>query len=586
MPQPFEPIISENFNGGEVYSIEPILMKPNELQKAVNVRYRLGGGFTNRPGFEEKIMTNFTGVGSNGPQGMFAFSDNEVYIAINGKIFVTNSDFSDAFELYSGLDTSATVEFLEYMGDIYVMNGVDVPLRMMRTVTATALSAGVSASLDVKTGQGFRFGTSGTVRVISSLGYDDITYSARTNDTLTVTAGTVSYSHPIGSLIYEVKTISGAYKVAFGAEFQNTWFAAGNSGESTKTFSKNTLFWTVGATGLNPEKFYDFTGSGSGIIPAGDKSDIVGLLKTKTYLLIFKSKSILYCSGFNSSNIPILEPLTEIYGAAGPRAFTQVGDQVVVFTGRAIKQVGEQENLANIAPSINAGFDDKIFKWFAELDEDQSDAVLHYNPDQKLLKLWCNLGGVRTCRVLDTNIQEQPWSRDTNKNASCAVFFKGETFWGSDSEAKIFQDEVGYDDNGIGIRSEVKLADFNAGTSRISKYFQYQYLRGLLGEGTEITVNIYFDDVLIQTYTLTDDLVSVSGGTPIGRVLIGGGIATSEESATLGYPFEIEKLLKKRRDTSKMTVEFISDGTGQVFEIKGQELNGLYSKKFDRKLRS
>lgn len=582
----FDPIISENFNGGEVYSVEPILLKTNELQKAINVRFQLGGGFQPRPGFEEKTMTNFTGVGTNGPQGMFANGDNEVYIAINGKIFVTNSDFTDAFELYSGLSNSAKVEFLEVDGNIYVMNGVDVPLRMMRTTTATALDAGVSTTLDVKTGQGFRFGTSGTVRVISPLGYDDITYSARTNDALTITAGTVDYSHPIGSLIYEVKTITGAYKVAFGTEFQNVWFAAGNQGESTKTFSGNTLFWTVGATGLNPEKFYDFTGSGSGFIPAGDKSDIVGLLKTKTYMLIFKNKSILYCSGFNSSNIPIIEPLTEIYGAAGPRAFTQVGDQVIVFTGRAIKQVGEQENLTSAIPSVNAQFDDKIFKWFQELDEDQSDAVLHYNPDKKLLKLWCNVGGARICRVLDTNIAEQPWSRDTNKNASCAVFFKGETFWGSDSEAKIFQDEVGYDDNGIGIRTEVKLADFNAGSTRISKYFQYQYLRGLLGESAIVTVKIYFDDELIQQYELTDDLITVSGGTPIGRELVGGGIATSDANAALGYPFEIEKLLKKRRDTSKMTVEFISDGTGQVFEIKGQEINGFYSKKFDRKIRS
>ncbi len=69
MPRPFDPIISENFNGGEIFSVEPILMKPNELSKAINVRFKLGGGFTNRPGFVEKILAHFTGIGSGKIQG-------------------------------------------------------------------------------------------------------------------------------------------------------------------------------------------------------------------------------------------------------------------------------------------------------------------------------------------------------------------------------------------------------------------------------------------------------------------------------------------------------------------------------------
>lgn len=589
--QSFKPIISENFNGGEIFGVNPTLLKTNQMVRALNVRFRLGGGFTNRPGFFERAMTNFTGVGSDAIQGGFAEEEfSECLIAVNGKIFLVLPDFADAYEIYSGLNTTALVEFLPYNGDIYVMQGGTSPVRIARSFTSTALSAGVSTNVSTSTGQGWRFGTSGTIKVTSSLGTDDITYSGRTNDQFTITAGTVSLS-PAASTsasptyLYEVSSLSTVPKFAFGAEFQNTWFGAGNAGESTKNYQGNTLFYSVGATGLNPEKFYDFAGTGSGYIPVGDKSDIVGLVKTKTYLIILKKTSIFYCSGFDSNGIPIIQPLSDVYGCAGQRAWCVANDKVYTFTGKGIKTVGEEVGLNNDVPSVNAQFDDKIVAELKNYDLDQSDAVLHFNPDQKLMKLWATKGGAKVCFVLDTNIPNEPWSRDTGKPAAGAINYRKETFWWSDSEPTIYQDEVGYDDNGLGIRSEVRLGDFNANSDRLSKCFTYHFLNGLLGENTTVTVNIYFDDVLTQTYTLTDSLITPSGGSPIGRMLIGGGVAVSSEDATLGYFFELETLLKKRRNTSKMSVEFIADGEGQIFEIQTQQINGFYSTKFDRSIR-
>lgn len=581
--QAFPSIISENFNGGEVASVEPVLLRPNELQKAINVRFRLGGGFLPRPGFARTAWTNFTSVGTEKILGLFAGSE-EIYIAVNGKIFASLPDVSDALEIHTGLDTDADVEFHEVNGDIYALNGVDLPLRIARSTTATALVSGVSASLSVAAGQGWRFGTSGTLQVISSLGTDAITYTARTDDVITTTAATVSYSHPAGSTVFEVKTIT-MPKCAFGAEFQNTFFAAGNTGESGQNYQGNTLFYSRGASGANPEYYYDFSGSGAGYIPVGDKSGIVGLLKTKTYLLIFKSTSIHYCSGFDSNGIPQLASLTETYGAASKRSFAQVGDQILVFDGKSIKQVGEQEGLQNAIPSVNAQFDDKIFKRLADLDQDQSEACMTFNKDHKLVKLWAVDNGTKVCFVFDTNIAEQPWSRDLSKNPSCACVFKGETFWGSDSQPLVYQDELGYDDDGNEILVEVQTADFNVGVTRLSKFFKTLFIHGLLGEATEVTVNVYADNDLIQSFTLTDSLVTASGGQPIGRARIGSGIASGAEAATNGYPFEIEKLLKKRRNVGKLSIEYTSQGVGQVYEIKGQELNGLVSQKFDRQIR-
>lgn len=585
MPQRFDPIISANFNGGEVFGIEKTLLKPNQLAKALNVRYKLGGGFTNRPGYYEPSMANFTGIGSDKLQGMFSNTE-EAYFVANGNLFVEVGDFADAFLLYSGLDTSAPVEFLTFSGDLYVMNGVNFPLRIARTKTATDLVAATSPSVTVSAGQGWRFTNTGTVRVISAVGYDDITVTAKANDVLTITAATVSLSQTAGALIYQVTSLSSAPKVGFGCEFQNTWLAAGNPGESSKLYQPNTMFYSRGATGLNPEYFYDFAGTGAGFIPVGDKSGILNIVKTKRYALIIKKTAIFICSGFDSNGIPIIEPLTDVYGAAGTRAVCQAEDQIYVFTGKSIKQVGEQPNLASEFPSIASGFDSKIFEELKTLDADQSNAVLHFNPDQKLLKLWVKKDEADVTFVMDSNIPEKPWSRDTGKPAGVAIFHKGETYWGSNVEPKIYQDEVGYDDNGVGIRSEVKLADFNAGSSRISKYFQTQYIRGMLGTGCEILVRIYFDDNVIQEYTITDTQIQLTGGSPIGRVRIGSGTGVSTSSSQFAFPFEFEKLLKKRRGTHIMSVEFIVDGEGQIFEITEQEINGFYSRKFDRKVRT
>jgi hypothetical protein len=584
--QEFPSVISENFNGGEVFSVEPVLLRNNELQKAINVRFKLGGGFLPRPGFAQTNWANFTSVGAGKIQGLFA-GTNEMYIAVNGKIFATLTDISDAYVIHTGLSTSADVEFHEYNGDIFALNGVDLPVRIARTTIATALTAGVSASVTVAAGQGWRFGASGTITVLSSLGVDPITYTARTNDVITITAATVGFNHPIGSVAFDVRSLN-VPRGAFGAEFQNTFWMAGNSGISGSTYQDNTLFYSRGATGLNPEYYYDFTGGGAGYVPVGDKGGIVGLLKTKTYLLIFKKTSIYYCSGFDADGNPQINSISETYGAASKRSFTQVGSQIFVFDGKTIKEVGEQEGLQNAIPSINAQFDDKIFKKLEELDVDQSTSVMTFNKNHKLMKLWTNEdnGGSKTCFVLDTNIAEQPWSRDLSKFACCACVFKGETFWGSETEPMIYQDEIGYDDNGAEILVEAQTADFNLGVTRLSKYFKTLFIHGLLGEAVEVTVNIYVDNDLLQSFVITDDLVTASGGQPIGRALIGSGIAAGSSAATQGYPFEIEILLKKRRNVGKISIEYTSQDVGQVYEIKGQELNGLISQKFDRKNRS
>lgn len=583
MPQNFDPIISQNFNGGEV-TTDPILLKPNELQRGKNIRFSLAGGFTNRPGY---LALELASVSETAPiRGMYA-TTSEVFFISNGKIFVTLGDLSDAFQIASGLNTSAKNRFLEYNGTLYVFNGEDELRRISITTINTALTAGVSTSVDVRAGQGWKFPTSGTVTVVNTLGANNITVTARTNDTMTITAGTVMMNASIGDKIYYVQTIadSTAPRFAAGTEFQNRFLGCIPKGKVGTNYQGNLLFYSRPATGVNPDYFHDFVTSPAGYIPVGDLGDIVSIYKTKSYVIINKKKGVFIVTGYDSTTgVPNIEPLTGAYGAASPDSSCLVGDQLVTFTGKEIKQFGEQDGLNNVRPSINPQFDDKIYKILNNLDVDQSDSIAIFNSAQRLAKFWVKSNGIKFVIVYDDKIDA--WSRDYNKNASCVVNYKDETFWGSDSECVIYQDEIGYDDNGNDIDYDIAIFETNAGSPRLSKYFKTLFIKGRLGENTDIRCKIYFDSQLVQEFILSaDDLISPFGGTPIGRNRIGGSIIGSSEAGEIAYDFAEEKLLKKRKNVGKMYVTFETSGQGKVFEISGIQIEGSYSAKFDKLIR-
>jgi hypothetical protein len=585
MAQPFESIISQNFNGGVVTSVEPVLLKTSELQGGVNIRYSKAGGFSNRPGYELLALAGLSET--TGIQGIYA-TDSEIFFVCNGKIFVTLEDLSNAFEIYSGMNATELVNWLEVNGNLYVFNGIDELKKIDISTITTALTAAVSASVTVSTGAGWKFPVTGTVVVVTSLGADQITNTARTNDVLTITAATVSNNAAIGSKIYAIESIPDALaNVRFkaGVEFQGRFLAAIPTGKSGSVFLPNVLLQSRIATATNPDLFHDFVGSGAGATPIGDQGPITGVFKTKSYVVIRKASATFLVTGFDSTTgAPNIEPLTGAYGGAGIFSDTLVGDQLVGFTGREIKQLGEQVGLNNLTPSINPQFDDKIYNFLRDLDVDQSDCIFHFNPAQRLAKLWVNSGGSRVVVVYDDKIDA--WAFDFNKPASCVTTYKGETFWGHQTEAKIFQDEISYDDNGQDIDYLATTFSTNAGSPRLSKYFKYLFIKGRLGENTIVTVKIYFDDVLTQQFDLNAaDLISATGGTPIGRNRIGGSFLGSSSEGLLAYDFSIEKLLKKRKNVGKMYIEFSCSGQGQVFEISGVQIEGTYSQKFDKSIR-
>lgn len=585
MPKSFDPIIIDNFNGAVVTSVDELKLELNQLQNGENIRFSKAGGFTNRSGYAEKSLEWFTGT--NGMQGGLA-TETEIFFVNNGNLYVTDYDVTKAYLLESGLSTTASFNFFEYSGNVYMFNGIDDLRRINIATITTALNAGVSTSVVVSTGTGYKFPTTGNVLVASATGIDTIAVTAKSNDTLTITAATVDNNAAIGDKIYYILVIPTAtanQKFKAGGEFKNRFLAAIPTGVVGSVFLPNVLL--IGqAVGIASQidLFHNFVAGTAKAVPIGDKGAITGLYITKTVAVITKKNAVFVINDYDSSGNPLIEPLSAAYGGAGIRSATQVGDQMVIFSGKEIKSLGEQIGLNNVLPSINPKFDDKIYTFLKDLDEDQSDSVLVFNPAQRLLKMWVNKNGQRICIVYDDKIDG--FSFDYNKPCSFAVVYRGETFWGSSYEPKLFQDEISYDDDTSAISYKARTAAINAGSSRISKYYKTLYIKGKLGEGTTVEVDIYFDDVLVQTNILkADDLITLSNGTPIGRNTVGSSIIGTSDSASLAYNFETEILLKKRKNTSKMYLEFRCNGVGQIFEISTIEINGNYGAKFDKLIR-
>lgn len=592
MPSKFT-IVSENFNGGENNSAEPTALAENQLQKAENCRLSLMGGFSPRPGYEQVDFATFTGEAAF--QGVFE-TDYGIYFVDKGKIYLTLEDLSDAFEIGSGLSTTARCSFFEFNGDVFLMNGEDRPRRIVKSTLLTDLVAATSVTLDVPVGHGDRFGHSGTLTVVSGLGGNAISYTARTDDQFTITDTTVEHSHLAGAIVTEVIVLNNVPIGSFGAVFQNTWFMAGvKSATAAEGYNDNVILNSVGWSFSAPEGFWDFNGVGAGATPLDDRGAVTCIKNTKSYLLIGKKDKVFYCSGFYSNDLLALGLITDVYGIAGPDSAATIGRDIVVFTGTAIKRIGEQEGLNNTVPSLDATFDAAFSTYLkTELADDQSEASFTYNAKNELAKLWVTLkNGLKECIVIDnkmnpvTQERRNAWTRDTNKPASRAIVYKNQTYWISETEPKIFKDEFGYSDNGLNILTIVKGPDFNLGKPRESKYFATHFIRGSLYAKATVKVNYYFDGELVDTLILDEDLVSsVMTGT-LGTISVGQGTVggAPRYQALIGYEFEIEKLLLKRKDTGRMSIEYICQGQAQVFEIKTQQLSGVISDRFNKKIR-
>lgn len=533
-------ILVEYLNGGLNDGGAAIQISNNELKTAQNLRYLESGGFYTRPGYLDS--ENSTGEAKKW-DGLYAMEDNSLVFAVtNGKIFHNGSGSMNSL-IFSSLTAGKTTFMDEYNGDVYLTNTTDGFRRIAISTLQSALTAGVSTTLTVEGGQGWRFGSSGIINVNG----DDITYTSRTNDVLTITAATVTNNHAIGEYVTEMSAPAGAPNGSALAFYAEKCFVIGVPGTSGNKYTSSTAFYSETAIASTPEKVYSFLSSGRELIGKG--GDLIAIISGRDNLFLFKRKSIEYVYSIDaSSGAPLHKEISSIYGVPGPFCVTQMGNLIVFFTGKELKTIGFQSEAASTF-TIDSFFDKKIQKTLQLLDEDQSDAILIFDKKRKLLKLWANYSGQRVCFVyfLPTKANNDKrfsgaWSIDIGKDADRATVWKNDIYWSSAD--LLFRDEFGLDDNGSPIHVVMETKEFTAGNFIEPDEWQKVALVGAMSEGGSFDLTVYVDNTPVATENVTAaNLITATGGYPIGQSPIGyqtlgGGGDGSITIYPFNFPFE------------------------------------------------
>jgi len=293
-----------------------------------------------------------------------------------------------------------------------------------------------------------------------------------------------------------------------------------------------TLYYSRTALADHPEYIYDFGGAGSGSELLGKQGVLTGLSDTKNALIIFKDNECYYIRTFDATTLaPSIQQLSSAVGCVGKKAFTRVRDEIFFFTGSEVRYVAEFEGYPNLYTTSISKSIRRLIK--DDLAEDQSDAVMEFNDEDNLLKLWVKSAGSSIndlCLVYHFDEENKTWTIDTGKAASHAVTFKGKTYFTASSFGQTYLDELGLTDDGGPITSYRWTKDRKIYSAKGLKKFREYYLAGSMSLETELTVRVYIDDILKETFTVTEadlqDTVTMPGGPigadPIGTVPVGG----------------------------------------------------------------
>jgi len=293
-----------------------------------------------------------------------------------------------------------------------------------------------------------------------------------------------------------------------------------------------TLYYSRTALAANPERIYDFGGTGSGSELIGKKGNITGLDTTKNALIIFKDQEIYYVRTFDSTSAaPDVTLLSGAVGCVGRKAYCKVRDEIFFFTGSDVRVVSEFEGYPNLFTSSVSKSIRRFFK--DQVDPDQSESVMAFDENNNLLKLWVKTVGANNndvCLVYHLDDENKTWTIDKGKPCNQATTFKNEVYWALPTVGRVHKDETGLvDDVGL-IRSYRWSKKRKFYSSRGRKKLRNFSIAGKIATNTSLNVEIYVDGFLKKTIAISDGNaigapeggIGAIGSAPIGTEPIGG----------------------------------------------------------------
>lgn len=501
--------------GGGVNSFNgPESIANNEMQASSrNVRAK-AEGYTTRKGyitFADELAGSTSGIAAMGAYIRNSSTNDVMVMVYNNKLYKINPETGSAWtEISTALITDSTnINMTSYRDWLFIMNGVDKPIRVENTTVSQPFVAPAS---------------------------------------LTTNTFLPSFGDVYGSSLFVsgVPTAPNTVYISKASTSANPEYVYDFSGALTSYGDANELLF---------------------------KSRVTGIRTLSTAAVIFTYDGTFYVPGlkeFGSTVTFEVQPVGGASGAVSHKTTCVVENDIFYLTPqKEIKSV--RRSMGNQASFTTTTLSTKIQDFLNEtMDDDMSTAFTYYDPINKYFKLYFKEQGATMnllCVVADLNKVDQygvpAWFIDDARPFRSGIFYKGQAYLGSTVLGRVYKDEYGLaDDDNASIQTLRTGKEMDANNAASIKNFRQVRIPGTITQATEVTAKVYVDNVLVAERIINAEDLAVSasiGG--IGTDEIAEDPIASEEEDYTGinqYPFT--QVINFRRRGKSIRVDLVTDG--------------------------
>jgi len=307
-------------------------------------------------------------------------------------------------------------------------------------------------------------------------------------------------------------TFPAAYNGTFMFDLESRLFTGG------RLHYENILSYSAPEDAANSQYFYDFQGNGA--YQRIFTGKLTGGIKGIGRAYLFTNNQTFQATGIDvATGALIVQPISQNYGAYNPRCIVDMEGTVAFLGKKRLIPINLQLAVAGgSAPSLGLDFDLAIRPWLSALDDDgdQTDAKLHYDKTNQILKITARRNGVLETRVFDrANGAFLPSEIRSVKSYS---MFNGKSYFGHFSNGKIYRDDYGLTNDGLPIYHAWSTGEIENDKGR--QYMQGHSIEysGFMSKGSEHTFNIYVDGSTTASYSqvFNDSLITDLEGVSLG----------------------------------------------------------------------
>lgn len=519
----------------------PRNLKPGAISDGYSARYIKNTGIYTGPGYFQ-----WADLGTSAAVDDMFGGRNAILKSLWGKsgtkIFHGMQTLNTAYEIGLTLTAAERQAFLEARnGDILSFNQTDSPARIATAkITTVALTTLASGVITVGTGYIDKFTATGTV-YMNGVSY---TYGGKSATELTTLGGgpLPTGGLPIGTIVTQTSTPSSfsAAKGTCGMFMEGSTLIAGVKGR------EDVVYTSAPATFDNPEYAYDFSDNGASAKVM--ENPVVAMIKGNAQGYLFGHNWCQSSPGFNvATNILETYPVSETIGAYNARCVVNMGGRVAMLGEKRLMPVDLFLSREGVSQGrVDEEFDTAIRPFLDQFDPvaDQQDvALLEYDISRGWLSATGSINGVARTLCFDTRDGVKAFTPEEIRPMRCHVFFDGESYFGSNSDDKVFLNHATFTNNGFPILHRWSTGEMEAKRGSVEIESDTLMFDGFMSSGCEVTVKFYIDGNSTAAYSidLTDSIITSAVGVAIGTRAIGiSSIAGGEETPALAYPYSAE----------------------------------------------